>query len=141
MLNTSPHTIDYASFRQKACQGFSLIEVLVAMAVIAIVVIAIFRLNSQTIDMTNATRFHTLAPLLAQSKLADIESRKIEDATSDSGDFGESHPGFNWNVTIDTVLSESLGETAENLKKIDLTVSYSGSGAIYNLTLYRFFNE
>jgi general secretion pathway protein I len=122
-------------------RGFTLIEVLVAMAVIAIVVIAIFRLNSQTIDMTNATRFHTLAPLLAQSKLAEIESRAIDDATSDSGDFGEIHPGFKWQVTVDTVLSESLGETGENLKKMDLIVSYDGSGTTYNLTLYRFFNE
>jgi general secretion pathway protein I len=122
-------------------RGFTLIEVLVAMAIIAIVVIAIFRLNSQTIDMTNATRFHTLAPLLAQSKLAEIESRTLEDATSDAGDFGETHPGFQWQVTMDPVLSEILGESVENLKKIDLAITYNDSGAIYKITLYRFFHE
>ncbi len=38
------------------------------------------------------------------------------------GDFGETFPGFNWQVTIDAVVSEALGETAENLKKIDLRI-------------------
>jgi general secretion pathway protein I len=125
----------------KTTQGFTLIEVLVAMAVVAIVVIAIFKLNSQSIDMANATRFHTIAPLLAQSVMADIESRKIEDAASDSGDFGETYPGFSWQVSIDAVVSEPLGEAADNLRKIDLTVSYIDASATYTLALYRYFNE
>lgn len=124
-----------------ASRGFTLIEVLVAMAIIAIVVVAIFKLNSQTIDMTNATRFHTLAPLLAQSILADIENKGIEDATSDNGDFGETFPGFNWQVTIDAVVSEALGEAADNLKKIDLVISYNDKNAVYQLSFYRFFLE
>lgn len=140
-MRNEPHQIQTTPRWYLTDRGFTLIEVLVAMAVIAIVVIAIFRLNSQTIDMTNATRFHTLAPLLAQSKLADIESRTLEDATSDAGDFGEIHPGFQWQVAIDTVLSEVLGESVENLKKIDLTITYNDTGAIYKITLYRFFHE
>jgi len=140
MRNIS-HQIQTTPRRRRFDGGFTLIEVLVAMAVVAIVVIAIFRLNSQTIDMTNATRFHTLAPLLAQSKLADIESRTLEDATSDAGDFGETHPGFQWQVSVDTVFSEILGESVENLKKIDLAITYNDTGAIYRITLYRFFHE
>jgi len=125
----------------QAGTGFTLLEVLVAMAIVAIVVIAIFKLNSQTIDMTNATRFHTLAPLLAQSILADIENKGIEEAASDAGDFGETFPGFNWQVTIDAVVSEALGETSENLKKIDLVISYNEKNAVYQLSFYRFFLE
>jgi general secretion pathway protein I len=122
-------------------RGFTLVEVLVAMAVIAIVVIAIFKMNAQTIDMTNITRFYTVAPLLAQAKLAEIESKTMADVTNDAGDFGEKHPGFSWQITVDAAVSEMLGEAAANLKKIDVAVTYHEKEAAYTITTYRFFPE
>ena len=52
--------------------GFTLLEVMVAMAIMAIVLVSVYRMHSQTLTMNSASRFYTLAPLLAQSKLAQL---------------------------------------------------------------------
>ena len=41
----------------------------------------------------------------------------------DSGDFGDKFPGYGWSVSTEDVSSETLGEAAEDLKRIDVTVT------------------
>jgi len=50
-------------------------EIMVAMAILAIALVSIFQLQSQSISMATDSRFMTTAALLAQSKMADVESR------------------------------------------------------------------
>ena len=130
--------IDYqmTPFANKhAAKGFSLLEVMVAMAIMAIVLVAVYRMHSQTLSMAAASQFQTEAPLLAQRKLAELEAS--EDAIgSDSGDFGDDFAGYSWNVEVEDVVSEALGEISQDLKRIDLTVS-SDAGT-FELRTYRF---
>jgi prepilin-type N-terminal cleavage/methylation domain-containing protein len=47
--------------------GFTLLEVMVAMAIMAIVLVSVYRMHSQTLTMNMAARFYTQAPMVAQS--------------------------------------------------------------------------
>ena len=124
---------------QKPASGFTLLEVLIAMAIMAIVLVSVYRMHSQTLTMATATRFYTQAPLLAQSKMAQLEASSSELVSGDSGDFGEKFPGYGWSVSTEAVSSEALGEGAENLKRIDVTVTLNGYE--YTVRLYRMMDK
>ena len=121
--------------------GFTLLEVMVAMAVMAIVLVSVYRMHSQTLSMNAASRFYTLAPMLAQSKLAQLEAAPLETITGDSGDFGETFPGYSWNVSVTETSVEALGEISNDLKQIDLTVSLNNNEYTYNVRVYRLNRE
>ena len=54
--------------------GFTLLEVMIAMAIIAIALVAVFGSQSQSLSLANEAKFSTTAALLAQSKMAEIET-------------------------------------------------------------------
>ena len=111
------------------------------MAIMAIVLVSVYRMHSQTLTMNTANRFYTQAPLLAQGKLAQLEAGLSEIIAGDSGDFGEEFPGYSWNVTVEEVALEALGEVANDLKRIDLMVSFNGNEYVYNVRTYRLMQE
>ena len=130
-----------ASSIQHPAAGFTLLEVMIAMAIMAIVLVSVYRLHSQTLSMTTANRFYTQAPLLAQSKMAQLEAMSSELISGDSGDFGDKFPGYGWSVSTDEVSSEALGEAAEDLKRIDVTVTLNENEYEYTIRLYRMMSE
>jgi len=121
--------------------GFTLLEVMVALAVMSIVLVSVYRMHSQSLTMNAAARFYTQAPLLAQSKLAAFETLSGGGFPEDSGDFGEQFPGYRWKISETDVTSEILGAVAEDLKRIDVTVAYNNDQFSYNLRTYRFKRE
>ena len=118
--------------------GFTLLEIMVAVSIIAIVFISVFKMHTQTISMSSDVRFYTTAPLLAQSRLAEYELKSVDDLSDDSGGFGEEYPGYSWQVSVNDVESEVLEDTAKDLKRIDVSVSFNEENA-YQLRSYRFF--
>ena len=131
----------YNSRRPPDHAGFSLLEVMVAMAVMSIVLVSVYRMHSQTLSMNAANRFYTQAPILAQSKLAQLEAASSEIIAGDSGNFGEKFPGYSWTVSVQDVSAEALGEISNELKQIDLTVSLNDNEYTYNVRMYRLFRE
>ena len=119
--------------------GFTLLEIMVAMAIIAIVLVAVYKMHHQTIDMNNAASFHTRAPLLAQKKIAQIKSRTLNDIADDEGGFGEGFADYHWQMTVEDVESELLGDEARRLKKIDMIVSHGQDEMTYQLRFYKFY--
>jgi len=130
-----------ASSIQHPVSGFTLLEVLIAMAIMAIVLISVYRLHSQTLSMAAATRFYTQAPLLAQSKMAQLEAMSSNAVSGDSGDFGEKFPGYGWSVSAEDVSSEALGDAAADLKRIVVTVTLNENDYAYTVRLYRMMSE
>jgi len=121
--------------------GFTLLEVMVALSIISIALVSIYRLHTQTIDMLNDIKFYTSAPLLALSKMAEIETMTADELGDNSGDFGENFPGFNWHVTVSEVESEALETFAENLKRIDLTISSNDEQFMYHFRKYQLLTD
>ena len=121
--------------------GFTLLEVLISIAIIAIVLLSVYRLHSQTLAMTTANRFYTQAPLLAQGKMAQLEALSSESISDDSGDFGDAFPGYNWSVSTEILSVEALGEVASDLNRIDLTVTLNENEYEYTIRSYRLMTE
>jgi len=121
--------------------GFTLLEVMVALAIMAIVLVSVYRMHSQTLAMNMTNRFYTLAPLLAQSKLAELEANTSVAFAGDSGNFGDEYPGYSWNISTEDVTAEALGEIARDMKQIDVTVMLNDSEYIYSFRTYRLVRE
>lgn len=125
----------------QSLRGFTLLEIMVALSIIAIVLVSVYRMHAQTLSMNNEVRFYATAPMLAQIKMAEIETESPEDMGDNSGDFGDEFPDYRWNIVIDDVESTALGNIANNLKKIDILVSLNGDEFMYNLRAYKYFND
>ncbi len=113
--------------------GFTLLEVMVAVVVIAIVMIAVFRLQAQTISMAESTRFYTTAMLLAQQKMAEMRGADSGRPGDGSGNFGDDFPGFSWRVSVEPVDSKVLGETGKDLKRVDVAILFGGGAREFRL--------
>ena len=113
-------------------KGFTLMEVMIAMSILAITLVAVFQSQSQSISMATEVRFLTTASLLAQGKMAEIDKMDPREIVSVSGDFRENFPDYAWRVEVtDTAL--------EFLKKIDLIVTHNKMVVrnAYQLELYK----
>jgi general secretion pathway protein I len=122
-------------------KGFTLMEVMVALSVVAIALTAVYRMHSQTLFMDARSRFDTVAAMLARQRLADIDTADLADLTGDSGDFGDLYPGYAWRVETEEVSSDLLTDNGPALKRIVITVSLNDTEASFNLTTYRHLYE
>lgn len=122
--------------------GFTLLEVMVAVAIMAIALVAVFGSQSQSLFFATEAKFATTSVFLAQGKMAEAETEEPADLGSGSGDFGDDFPGYRWERQVsDPYISEPEG-VSDHLKQVDLTV-YIGDRdqAQYGLRLYRFVPE
>ena len=138
MVNLNHHYRKARPRSQRISFGFTLLEVMVALAVMAIVLVSVYRMHSQSLTMNTAARFYTQAPILAQGKMAELEALSSGAFPENSGDFGEQFPGYSWKTSVADINFEILGEVAEDLKRVDITVSLNENQFVYNLRTYRF---
>ncbi|MDB9822805.1 prepilin-type N-terminal cleavage/methylation domain-containing protein [Deltaproteobacteria bacterium] len=126
-------------FKKNTIYGFTLLEVMVSLSIIAIALTALLATQSQGLSLAGEAKFGTTASLLAQSKMAEFEGIKTEDMMSDSGDFGEDFPDYFWDLEVQEVSFPGDEEFTEYLRQIDLNV-YRGEKKHYRygLRLYEF---
>jgi general secretion pathway protein I len=138
--SSSDHRVNNSRIKQRESSGFTLLEVMVAMAIIAIALTAVLGSQSQGVSLASEAKFNTTAPLLAQSKIAEIEMTEAVDLSGNSGDFGEDFPGYTWEFSVEDVVFEKPENVSDLLKRIDLKVSWGDEEQYqYRLRLYRFF--
>jgi general secretion pathway protein I len=127
------------AFMNSRNPGFTLLEVMAAMSIIAIALIALLASQSQSISIASEAKFSTTAALLAQSKMAEIETRTEDELIYDSGDFGDDFPDYSWEMEVQDVVFTDEEEFTDYLKQVDLTI-YWGEGKQYqySLRLYHF---
>lgn len=121
--------------------GFTLLEIMVAIALISIVLVTVLRLNSQTIAMNSHAKFYTTAPLLLQQKINEMDLEGDYEGLARSGDFGEEHPGYSWELSVTDVFSDTLGSVSQQLKKFDWTVYFNQGRFVYRSSVIRFVGE
>ena len=105
--------------------GFTLLEVMIAVSLIAIAVVTLFGSQSQSVSLVTVSKFDTMASLLAQRKLTELSLQEFASINDADGDFGEDFPGFSWKMKV-AELSEketSLKKAGERLKAVDVQVT------------------
>ncbi|QRO00494.1 prepilin-type N-terminal cleavage/methylation domain-containing protein [Archangium violaceum] len=109
-------------------RGFTLLETVVALAILALALMAIFDINSGAVANHAYAKKLTVATLLARSKMTDLEQQLYDDGFSnddkeESGDFSqEGWDNFKWRAKI--IAPNTEGVTPDQL-----------IGAIFNLPI------
>jgi general secretion pathway protein I len=94
---------------RRRAAGFSLLEVMVAMAILSLAVVVLIRITTGNVRAAAHARLTTTATFLARAKLAAMEDGIVADGFTDSdeedqGDFGdEGYPQFRWSSIIERV--------------------------------------
>ena len=105
-------TLRLRNFGLGDSRAFTLLEVMVAVAILAIALVAILKANVQSLDTLVETRERTTASLLAASKMAEVEAAGAADWSEFQGDFGEDYPGYTWQVETGPTEVENLMRVA-----------------------------
>jgi len=119
--------------------GFTLLEVMFALAIIAATLVVVLGSQSQSLSLATETKFTTTAIFLAQHKMAQVEAGNPEDLSADSGDFGEDFPDYRWELTVSDAPSVEPEGVSDYLGQLDLTVSWGEDSPYkYSVRLYTF---
>ncbi|HOJ51415.1 MAG TPA: prepilin-type N-terminal cleavage/methylation domain-containing protein [Syntrophales bacterium] len=97
-------------------EGFTLLEVMIAMSILAIVLVAVFQSQSFSVSVSHDSKFLTTASYLSQICVAEIEMRGAAPSGSMKGTFGENYPNYLWQVEV-------LSSPIPGTKKFKITVS------------------
>jgi general secretion pathway protein I len=114
--------------RTRNPRGFTLLETVIALAILALALMAIFDLNSGAVANHVYTKRLTVAAFLARSKMTDLEQKLYDEGFSsdddeESGDFSdEGWPQFKWRAKI--IAPKTDGVSPDQLV-----------GAIFNLPM------
>jgi len=102
-------------------RGFTLIEVLAALLLMAIVLPSVMKGISVATQAASSARHRTEAAGLAQAQLAEIVASQQWQNGNLSGDFGAQWPGYSWKATV---AAWPLDNTDLNIDELDLEVSW-----------------
>jgi len=121
---------------ERSVRGFTLLEVMIATAIVAVAVTVLLGLGNRSLAVHDRLQQTTRATLLAQSRLAEIEvaARKENSRQDESGDFPAPDERFRWqSVWLDTPLP--------SVRRIDLTVSWGAVERNEAVTLTSFVRD
>lgn len=80
-------------------QGFTIVEVLVALVLLGVAVMMTVQLTTQNQNALAKTHQQDVAIMLARQKLFELEDDGISASTGKSGDFDNEHQAFSWKAT------------------------------------------
>lgn len=106
--------------------GFTLIEVMISLAVLAVTLLALLSLHHQDLQSIIRAQDMTRAAMLAQSLMTQMEMSGFPPVSTQSGDFRTmypgQYPGFRWRRVVES------SAMFPDVRKITLTIFY-GPGA------------
>lgn len=89
--------------------GFTLLEVMVSLAILAVALVIIIEIVTNNVRATNKAKLMTAGTFLARAKIVEIEDRVLtqgfgQSDENDAGDFSnEGYPSFTWTSLIERV--------------------------------------
>jgi general secretion pathway protein I len=125
-------------FTQGFTPGFTLLEIMVAVCILSIVLVSVYKLYAQSFGLIYMDQFYSTASLLAQKKMSALILQKKEDGFTETGDFGDSYPGYKWEAAVSRTVSDILGDSGKDLLRIDITVSHEIDKKTYRLQTHHF---
>lgn len=90
--------------------AFTLLEVMIAVAIIAMSFVSLLSSQSQSISIASASRFQTTASMLARQKLAEIELSGLNDELSGGeGHFENDFTDYFWQLEVNDLMEDETG--------------------------------
>jgi general secretion pathway protein I len=83
-------------------RGFTLLEVMIALAILALVGVAFLRAQAGSIRLVDESNQVSLATLLAREKMAELEGMGFPEVGKNSGTGGEAYPALRWEQVVTT---------------------------------------
>ena len=83
--------------------GFTLLEIVICLGIIALVLVAVFHLQAQNLDLQSEAQFMTIATCLLQERLSQIQARETIEEGTNSGDFGKDYPDYTYKQEVSEV--------------------------------------
>lgn len=96
--------------------GFTLLEVVVALAIIATVLVTLLGTHLMSLNLAHKNQEQTLIAMLARQKLEEIRVTPFDSLNNDSGDFSPEYPNFSWEISVEEA-------EIKNLKNVKLTIA------------------
>lgn len=111
--------------------GFTLLEVMIAVALIAIALVTLIGAQARSVAIATGSQFDAMASMLAQWKLTELSLQDFGQLTGSSGDFGEVYPQFTWKSEVEEVSESDSGIKGSSgmLKAIEVTIQVEGDSA------------
>ena len=104
-----------------ASRGFTLLEVVVAFAILSIALVALLKGLSMGFKSLEAAELHAHAAMIAQSKLAELQSRQMIGVGQESGKLGN---GLGWRTEVSRFLADGPNEqSALTVEPVRIDVS------------------
>jgi len=109
--------------RRRRTWGFTLLEVMIALAILGAALIVLLRISSQDVRASYRAKLLTIATQLARSKMNDIEEELAKNGFTDTGeneqgDFtDEGQKKFLWEATIEKVVLPTTDQLSSDLGK------------------------
>jgi general secretion pathway protein I len=110
-------------------RAFTLVEVMVALAIIALSLTAVSAKMGRMIDTSNSMRERTYASWIAQNKITELRlANVLPEVSATSGEVQYANTTWRWRAVIS-------GSGIENLFRVDVAVSYEdGDDVIRTVT-------
>ena len=111
--------------------GFTLLEVMVALLIIATSFVTLLHTRNQSVTTADYAKRATVATLLASERMSDIEHGDFPDTGEDSSNFGDDYSEYRWKT--------SVSDTAyENIREVKVDVLWGGEGSERSVGLVNF---
>lgn len=121
---------------QISAPGFTLLEVLVAVAIVAIALVTFMGLHLRSLDATIRAQDLTTAVLLAQGKMATMG--EFPDTGEEQGKFeGPDLERFQWATAVTEHTLDALADGGQTVtvRRLEVTVSWADGQQIHHYTL------
>ncbi len=123
--------------------GFTLLEVMIALAILSLVAVAFLRAQAASVRLVDESSQISLATLLAREKMAEMESLGFAEIGKESGKWGEGKdwtgrkgdaplPGFRWEKIVSAT-------DMPNLRKVQVKIFWKEGNGERSMELVCYF--
>ncbi len=111
--------------------GFTLLEVLVAVVILGSTLAVLLGSVNRNLVLASDSKNLSIARMLAQNKISEIELRGYPENTNEEGEF-EDFPGFKWYLSVAPLSISSLDT---DIKIVKLLITWNDDQQDFEITL------